>query len=90
MPTILTYELWKGEQVVGHYYSTSPVMGTTLIIPEISSLKQPYDQKIKEIHIPISWRHVSDDGVTMTFKRVLDVTKKSKRQIRIIQQSSML
>lgn len=84
MNRIYAYELWNGKEVVGHYVSMSPLYGRTLAVPELPPLKQSYFRKIKRIEVPIITRVVSDDGVTMTVRIVLDVSKKSKRQIELL------
>jgi hypothetical protein len=69
------YELWKGKKMVGLLLSTDKIVGHEFIVPE------KIGNKIQKITLPISFRVISDDGVDVHYRRVLDVTKKSKRQI---------
>lgn len=84
MPTRYTYEMWKGDKLIGSITTLSPLMGRFLYVPEVIVLKALYSQKRTIIEIPISWKLVSDDGVNVTQKRILDVSRKSNRQIKLI------
>lgn len=83
MKTGFCYPLWNGKKIVGHYYSPDPIWGDFIEFPEISILKQPYVLKPKSIKVPI-YRSWSDDGMVIKATRMLDVRKKSNRQIAII------
>lgn len=84
MPDYYLYELWNGKEVVGHYGSIWPLMGTHIRIFEMSELKQPYGVKPKSIECPISYRIVSDNKIDRVMRTVIDVRRKSKRQIEIL------
>lgn len=75
------YELWDGKKSVGEYVTTRQLFGKYLIVPEQTILKHRYGSVWKEIKVPIIVRVVSDDGVDYTVRRVLDIRRKSKRQI---------
>ena len=78
------YELWDGKAVVGIYSSRYKLAGDHIIIYEISILKQKYNSKPKVIKVPLLIRQVNNDGIDFNYRLVLDVKKKSKRQIRIL------
>ena len=78
------YELWNGKEVVGHYCTQYKLYGRFLVVPTMSLLKQPYRSKCEEILFPITYRIVSDNGVERLTRIVLDVRRKSKRQIDIL------
>ena len=84
MPHQYTYELWNGKKVVGTVTMFTEACGKYMIFCEQSILKQMYSRKTKEIKVPIAYRFISDDGVDHVMRKVLDVRKKSKRQIEII------
>jgi len=84
------YELWDGKKCIGHFYSNYPLYGKYLVLPEASVLKHQYGRPWKEIKIPIITRHLKDDGIDYTIRRVLDIRKKSKRQIEIIKNCKSL
>lgn len=79
-----SYELWNGKKSIGKYNTVSPLNGKSLHVYEMSTLKQFYSSKPKIIDVPIIYRCILDDGVDYTFRRCLDVRRKSKRQIEII------
>lgn len=78
------YDLWDGKKVIGTMHSFFALKGGSISMPEVSALKQSYYAEPKTISCPIFIRTVSDDGVTITAKRTIDVRKKSKRQIKIL------
>lgn len=79
-----TYEVWNGKKVIGRYNISSSILGRFLIVPEVSIFKQSYYKKATYIRVPVIYQFVSDNGIEVTYKRVLDVRKKSKRQIKIL------
>jgi hypothetical protein len=89
MNTGYSYELWNGKAVVGHFNTFTPLYGKFLVIPSIPLLKQPYGKKIVEVCVPVTTRFVSDDGVDIVVRRVLDVRKKSKKQIEILKKGRL-
>lgn len=84
------YELWNGKEVVGYYNTSHGVYGKVLIIPCISEFKRKYSTSIKEIQVPVISRVVYTTPTECLTRIVLDVRKKSKRQIEIIKNSSLL
>jgi hypothetical protein len=84
MPTDYVYELWNGKAVVGFYKSSSPIYGKSVHIFETSILKEIYGRKTKMIAIPTMFRIVSTTYQDQTIRMVLDVRRKSKRQLQII------
>lgn len=84
MITPKRYELWNGKEVVGYYNSNFEICGRRLIVPEQSMLKQKYGSALKTIEVPIITRIISNDGVDVHFRIVLDVRCKSARQIKIL------
>lgn len=90
MSHFYSYELWDGKRSLGVYSTMFPLKGMFLVIPEVSTFKQPYNRKLKEIKLPIIYRIVEDNGVDCLTRRVLDVRRKSKRQIEIIKKGYTL
>lgn len=88
MVTGYTYELWDGKEVIGHFFSLHQIYGLYLVVPTVSTLKQSYYKKSEEIKVPILHRVIYDNGVDITIRKVLDVRKKSKRQIEILKQGN--
>ncbi len=84
MPTKYTYELWNGKKVVGTVTLFTMALGKYMVFYDQSILKQMYGSKTKEIKVPIAYRFISDDGIDNVMRKVLDVRRKSKRQIAII------
>lgn len=84
MVRIYSYELWNGKSVLGYYSTLFIIMGKSITIYEESALKQIYGQKMKIIEVPLTIRCVKNDGIECTYRTVLDVRKKSKRQINIL------
>lgn len=84
MPTEYNYELWNGKEVVGYFHTAHKIFGKYLIVPTISELKRHYNRQYEEIKVPVAYRKVFDDGVDITMRTVLDVRRKSKRQIEIM------
>jgi hypothetical protein len=79
-----TYEVWKANKLIGTVYLMSPVQGKFVEFPELSSLKQPYNQKPKIIHVPVDRRIEKINYCQAVITTILNVSKKSKRQIKII------
>jgi hypothetical protein len=79
-----SYELWDGEKVLGHYQSLFPIYSNHLVVPELTTLKQPYSKKVRQIKVPVTSRIISDTKVDIHIRIVLDVRRKSKRQIQIL------
>lgn len=84
------YELWNGKKVLGYYSSIHQLCGNRMVVYETSTLKQSYKSYPKTFEIPITTRIVSYDGIDMLSRIVLDVRKKSKRQIDIMKTSVQL
>jgi len=84
MPTEYKYELWNGKEVVGYFYSTFTLFGRYVHIPETSVFKQSYYTETKSITVPLIERVVSQTATDRLTRVVLDVRRKSKRQIEII------
>lgn len=80
------YELWNGKEVVGIYFSTFKLrlIGKFIILSGRDELKRSYSKKYESIKVPIATRLVYDDGVEYRYRLVLDVRKKSKRQIELL------
>lgn len=88
MPTTYSYEIWDGKQVLGHFVSLHLMRGKSVFSQETSILKASYGRKLKTIEIPITIRIVFDDGIDTMTRVVLDVRRKSKRQIDILKSNS--
>lgn len=81
------YELWDGgEPGKGIKVSTMHRLpwGKHVIITEKSLLKQPYNQKTKQFSVPTLALLVYDDGVEVRRRLVLDVRRKTDRQVKVI------
>lgn len=75
MSKMYTYELWNGKEVVGTIDIRNPIMGVNFTI---------MSYRYKDITMPVRTRVVSDDGVDVVLRRVLDVSRKGKRQIEFL------
>lgn len=84
MPSTYTYDLWDGKQTVGTYSCDSPLVGMHLVINTISELKRAYGRRYETITIPVGLLIIKDNGIEYTVRRVLDVSRKSKRQRALI------
>lgn len=82
------YELWDGKKVVGHYYTSETIRGNSITFPEKSVLKQEYGVKPKVVEVPYIIKEVIHRGSDIHIKMCLDVRKKSKRQIELIQKGA--
>lgn len=78
------YELWTRKKQVGVFNTTSELFGNSLIVYESPLFKQPYGKKIKTIEFPLRTRVVFSKGPDMLIRKVIDVSRKSKRQIGIL------
>ncbi len=78
------YELWTGKEVIGTWVCTFPIVGKYLIIGTMSELKGHYNKRYEKIKVPVTTREVSFNGVDRIIRIVLDVSKKSKRQRKIL------
>lgn len=85
MPPTFTYRMYRRETLVGLFTTRAPLYGKAVVIPELSALKEPYNTKMLSICVPLKILQVEHD----TYKIVLDVSRKSKRQIDIIKRSSL-
>ncbi len=83
MATTYKYELRRSGKIVGYATLSYPILGQHLVVRESSAYKQRYGTDPKMIKFPLGWA-VTDDGVTRTSTRYLDVTRKSDRQIEIL------
>lgn len=79
-----SYDLWNGKEVIGCYRSLMPIRGDLLEVRTVSAFKEVYNKKYEIIKVPVLWRTVYEDEVEIRKRRVLDVRRKSKRQIGII------
>lgn len=70
--TNYNYQLWNGKQIIGIIRLKEPIRGKALVL----SFFGPYET----ITLPLFYLS-EDDGVRVLTCRVLDVRKKSKRQI---------
>lgn len=84
MPKEYHYELWNGKRVLGYYRTLFPLRGTSLTICETSILESSSNKKLRTFSVPFGLRVISDDGMDRTVRTVLDVRRKSKRQISIL------
>lgn len=84
------YELWSGKKAVGYYDAFAPILGNHLIVPEDSIFKRGYRKKRATIKVPIMSVAISDDGIDLVIRRVLDVSRKSHRQIEILTRGMIL
>lgn len=78
------YDLWNGKETVGQLRTTTPIRGRSITVSEVSIFKLPYGTNPKTITCPIDVITTSDDGVTIIMKRVINVRRKSKRQIALL------
>lgn len=72
------YEMWNRSTLIGTISINTIANGRYLVIPFISK------GIIEEIKLPIRIRIIGDDGIDLTYRRVLDVSRKSKRQIDLL------
>lgn len=84
MPTFYDYPIWNGKEVVGFFRCSTRLSGRTVVVMETPNLKQKYSERPKTISVPLSTRILNDDGVRYTVEIVLDVRRKSKRQVDIL------
>ncbi len=81
MVTGYNYELWNGREVVGVYNSMSPLFGDYLVVPQLSIYKQPYNRKMKLDKFNLEARYIKVSHSDTLIRIVIDVRRKSKRQI---------
>lgn len=84
MSTQYLYELWNGKECVGYHSSMFLLLGKFIVVPETPILKQLYNKKLKTVTAPLIYRVVDDNGVDIISRRVIDVRRKSKRQIAVL------
>lgn len=89
MNTGYRYELWNGKEVVGYYHSPSRLFGKKLIIAAVSELKAVYGKTYEQITVPIVHRTITSSHSDITIRQVLDVRKKSPRQLDLIMAASL-
>lgn len=88
IPRPYVYKLWNGKQVVGTLSLAYRIQGTHVVIVfEPTILKQVYGKKYEHIRCPL-FLQTYDDGVTITTERMIDVRRKSQRQIALLQSYS--
>ena len=85
MPTSYRYELWNGKKVVGYYDCYSQILGHHVVVWEESTLKQSYYKKARSILVPLTCRVIVSNHSDTLVRTVLDVRRKSKRQIALLQ-----
>ncbi len=79
-----TYKLWDGKQVVGTLTLPTAIQGAHVRVYFAPSLlKQIYGKKYETITCPLLFESV-DNGVTITTERLIDVRRKSPRQIELL------
>lgn len=84
MFTGYTYEVWKGDKQIGTFYNTCLLMGPHFIFPTVPLIKEAYNSPCEYIKVPLKIRVISNNGIECTTRVVLDVTKKSARQIKLL------
>jgi hypothetical protein len=84
MPNMYEYELWNGKKVVGYHLSLFPLIGRKLVIYETNVFKEKYANASKTFTVPITFRVVYITQTECLTRIILDVRRKSKRQIEII------
>ncbi len=74
-----SYELWNGKKVVGYLRTDHKFMGKFVKIPY-------YNKKglLSFIELPIIFRMIYQSDLEMTCRTCLDVRRKSKYQIEIL------
>lgn len=78
-------ELWNGKKVVGYIFTSTQLLGKGLsfyISPGI--FKEVYQKKYETIFLPLDHRIIFNDGVDFTYRAFFNVSKKSKRQIKLL------
>lgn len=79
------YELWKNDKCVGLMNVGFEIHGSHIVIPYYSMLKEPYDYTgVRDIKIPVKYIAKKINHSDTLIKTVLDVSKKSKRQINLL------
>lgn len=81
MISMYTYDLKKGNKIIGFVTFSYPLHGKYVVISEVSKCKNKY---IKTHRFPIKIELAHDDGVDIIYTRVINVSKKSKRQIELL------
>ncbi len=79
MPTVYEYELWNGKEVIGVVSLVFPIVTSLTLFGE-SLFKQGYKKRPKTLVVPLFARWIDHRNMRL----VLDVRRKSKRQIEII------
>lgn len=85
MDQLHSYELIKAGKVVGKVTYLHELHGLEVVIPYNVKLKTKV--KRKELVVPLRVRFVERFGAEVTFRWYLDVSRKSKKQIKIIKES---
>ncbi len=89
MPTVYVYDFWNGRALVGSVSLPFPLQGTSVTFGEYSALKRPYTGKIGKVVLPVRIIQISDDGITVVYKLVLDIRRKTKRQLEVVLKASV-
>ena len=84
MPESYVYELWNGKKVIGTVNFFGPILGTKAVFPTISEFKRQYGRNYETIEVPLMYLSQSISYREYSVKTVLDVRKKSKRQIKLL------
>lgn len=87
MSTGYYYNLWNGKEIIGTcYVELFPLNVKEFHLPTMSILKEKYrnSQKITTIKIPLVDVVVEEKYNSYKVERMLDIRRKSKRQIEII------
>lgn len=80
----VSVELWNGKEAIGHLQLYSLEGSHAYIYLGPGVLKEEYGKKYGRIKLPFITRVVSMDRVDTLTRRVLDVRRKSKRQIKLL------
>lgn len=84
MSDYYSYDLWNGKKVVGQYnsYAEIKLTGNSITIPVYDNSK--YVDRYEAITVPILYKLTKTDYKTSTVLICLDVSRKSKRQIKLL------
>ncbi len=77
------FPVWNGKDIIGHY-SSKTFTSSRLVIPVVSEFKRFYNKQYEDIEVPILSlvKHITKTKYEV--QHVLDVRRKSKRQIDLI------
>lgn len=79
------FPLWDGKNIVGYHASDCyGPFGKCLVVNVYSPLKEPYGVKAERISVPIHSLFKQISRTIHQYQLVLDIRKKSQRQINIL------